>query len=68
MLSLLKDYIPYRCEREAAQTLFRAALDQGFELTSKAVRQQYENVMLQSMLQAMPLVTVPSQSIQQNAD
>jgi hypothetical protein len=42
MLGLLQNYIPRACEREVCDVLMKAALDQGFELTSKAMREQYE--------------------------
>lgn len=42
MLSMLRDYIPENSRRDAWELMAKSALDQGFELTSKAMRKEYE--------------------------
>ncbi len=42
MVGTLNDFIPYYCRREARDTLVKIALDQGFELTTTAMRKEYE--------------------------
>lgn len=42
VLGMLGGFIPDRCRQEARNALVEAALEAGLELTSKAMRKQYE--------------------------
>lgn len=42
IIGLLNRYIPNACHREASQDLYRMALEHGLEMTSKAMRYEYE--------------------------
>jgi hypothetical protein len=51
----LRDFIPQPCARQAAERMFHAAMDQGFELTSKAMREQYAAATLRGISGDMAL-------------
>jgi hypothetical protein len=42
MIGMLRDYIPEHSRRDAWDALAKAAFEQGFDLTSKAMRKEYE--------------------------
>lgn len=42
MVSLLHDFIPKNARREARDRLIEISMQEGFELTSKAMRKEYE--------------------------
>ena len=42
MVAMLRDFIPENSRRDAWERLVEASLQEGFELTSKAMREQYE--------------------------
>jgi hypothetical protein len=42
MVNMLRDFIPENSRRDSREMLIKAALDQGFEMTSKDMRKQYE--------------------------
>lgn len=39
---LIREFIPIRCEREAWDKLAETAFTEGWELTNKAMRKEYE--------------------------
>jgi len=42
IMSLLDDFIPRHCHREAFYWIMEASFKEGFELTSKLMRKEYE--------------------------
>ena len=42
IMSLLDDFIPTHCHREAFYWIMEASYKEGFELTSKLMRKEYE--------------------------
>lgn len=42
IVHLLQDFIPHACQREASLFLANAAFQEGWELTNKAMRKEYE--------------------------
>jgi len=42
IISLLGDFIPRRCHEEALYWIMEASYKEGFELTSKHMRKEYE--------------------------
>lgn len=53
LLGMLDRFIPRACHREVADVLMEAALKGGLELTSVAMRKQYEAVMLATTLRGL---------------
>lgn len=59
ILNMLYNYIPHALHSEVSSRLMEASMDQGFELTSYCMREQYEALQRLTLEQANPVFIVP---------